>query len=262
MDTTLGPPMVVLTVAYDGARFSGFARQINALTVQECLDKSLATVLRREVQTVGAGRTDAGVHALGQVVSFPSEDELPVPELLLRSLNAMTPGIVVREVRFARPGFSARFDAVRREYRYRLHPGPVPPLFSAPVAWWVKKELDIEAMRSAAALLVGEHDFRSFCVTNSSIGKRTVRKVESIEIAEECIVGEPCLTVRVVGNAFLHSMVRTIVGSLAEVGVGRYEPGWVGEALAAKRREAAGQTAPARGLTLWSVEYPDEVWRG
>ena len=115
-------------------------------------------------------------------------------------------------------------------------------------------------MRAAAALLVGEHDFRSFCVTNSAIGKRTVRRVETIEIAEEYILGEPCLTVRVVGNAFLHSMVRTIVGSLAEVGVGRYEPGWVGEALAAKERSAAGQTAPACGLTLWSVEYPDEVW--
>jgi tRNA pseudouridine38-40 synthase len=260
IDTVSSTPVIALTVAYDGARFSGFARQINAFTVQEALERSLATVLRREVAIVGAGRTDAGVHALGQVVSFGSEGELPEPEALLLSLNALTPGIVVSEVRFARPGFSARFDAVRREYRYRIHSGSVPPLFSAHVAWRVKKELDQAAMRSAAALLVGEHDFRSFCVANSAIGKRTVRRVESIEIAEESILGEPCLTVRIVGNAFLHSMVRTIVGSLVEVGMGRYEPGWVGAALAAMERSAAGQTAPACGLTLWSVEYPDEVW--
>ncbi len=105
-------------------------------------------------------------------------------------------------------------------------------------------------MREAAALLVGEHDFRSFCVTDSAVGQRTVRTVETIEIAEECILGEPCLTVRVVGNAFLHSMVRTIVGSLVEVGVGRHDPAWIGEALAARaalggRTDRAGVRADA-----------------
>jgi tRNA pseudouridine38-40 synthase len=260
MESNLGYPVVALTVAYDGARFSGFARQINAMTVQQRLEESLAIVLRRELLTVCAGRTDAGVHALGQVVSFPFDGERPDAETLLKSLNAMTRGIVVSQVRFARPGFSARFDAKRREYRYRVHAGAVPPLFTAPVAWGFKKPLDLDAMREAAVLLVGEHDFRSFCVTESAVGQRTVRRVETIEIAEECILGESCLTFRVVGNAFLHSMVRTIVGSLVEVGVGRYEPAWVGEALAAKRRSAAGQTAPACGLTLWSVEYLDEVW--
>ena len=262
MNTTLGYPVIALTVAYDGAKFSGFARQLNASTVQQSLEESLAIVVRRDVLTVGAGRTDAGVHALGQVVSFPFEGDPPDAEALLKSLNAMTPGIVVREVRFARPGFSARFDARRREYRYRVHSGPVPPLFTARVAWWVKKELNLDTMRAAAALLVGEHDFRSFCVTDSAIGQRTVRRVETIEIAEECILGEECLTVRVVGNAFLHSMVRTIVGSLVEVGVGRHDPAWIGAALAARQRSAAGQTAPACGLTLWSVDYPDDVWLG
>jgi len=260
IDTHSGAPVIALTVAYDGAGFSGFARQPETVTVQESLEETLATVLRREVPLVGAGRTDAGVHAHGQVVSFRLEGEMPPSGALVRSLNALMPGIVVREVRIARPGFSARFDAVRREYRYRLAAGPVPPLFSAPVTWWVKKELDLGAMRSSAALLVGEHDFRSFCVTDSAIGKRTVRRVESIEIAEECALGEPGLSVRVVGNAFLHSMVRTIVGSLVEVGVGRFQAAWLGEALAAQDRSAAGPTAPAHGLTLWSVAYPDEVW--
>ena len=253
-------PVVALVVAYDGARFSGFARQPGQSTVQGCLETSLSTVLRREVLTVGAGRTDSGVHALGQVVSFPAADELPPAEELLRSLNAMTRGMVVRSVRLARPGFSARFDALRREYRYRLSVSPVPPLFSAALAWWVKREIDIEAMRDAAALLVGEHDFRSFCVTESGLGKTTVRSVECIDIAEEHALGESFLTVRVVGNAFLHSMVRTIVGSLVEVGVGRRTPEWLGEVLAAQDRSVAGPTAPAQGLVLWSVEYADEVW--
>jgi len=259
-ETTPDTPVVALTVAYDGARFSGFARQPHAVTVQSSLEASLATVLRREVPTVGAGRTDAGVHALGQVVSFAFDGDLPQPAVLMRSLNAMTPGIVVHDVRLARPGFSARFDAIRREYRFRLAAGPVPPLFSAPVVWWVKRELDVDAMRAAAAILVGEHDFRSFCVTASAIGKHTVRRIDSIEIAEECALGEPGLVVRVVGNAFLHSMVRTIVGSLVEVGFGRREASWLGDALEARERSAAGPTAPPQGLTLWSVGYPDEVW--
>lgn len=260
-ETTL-PGTIALTVAYDGAPFAGFARQDGPVTVQGSIEAALATVLRREVTTVCAGRTDAGVHALGQVVSFGVDGSEPDGSSLVRSLNALVAeGIVVREVRYARKGFSARFDAVSREYRYRIATDPVPPLFLAPYAWWVKRELDEEAMRAGAALLAGEHDFRSFCVTESAQGKRTVRRVDTVELVRERHLGEECLVVRVVGNAFLHSMVRTIVGTLVEVGLGRREPGWVGEVLAARQRASAGPTAPARGLTLWSVGYPDEVWR-
>ena len=167
----------------------------------------------------------------------------------------------MREVRRARSGFSARFDATAREYRYRIAIGPVPPLFIAPVAWHVASELDVSAMREAAALLVGEHDFRSFCVTESAVGQRTVRRVDIVELVDEEHLGEPCLMLRVVGNAFLHSMVRVMVGTLVEVGAGRRAPAWVGDVLAACSRPTAGPTAPAHGLTLWHVEYPDEVWR-
>ncbi len=257
------PHSIALTVAYDGSHFSGFARQPGLATVQGRLEEALSTVLRRDVETTGAGRTDTGVHALGQVVSFDATGEEPEPRSLRRSVEALAgPGIVVRDVRLARAGFSARFDAVAREYRYRLVPGSVPPLFLAPVAWHVGPELDAEAMRQAALALVGEHDFRSFCVTESAIGKRTVRSVHEIELLEEEHLGERCLTVRVVGNAFLHSMVRVIVGSLVEVGAGRREPAWMGEALAAERSPAAGPTAPAHGLTFWHVDYPKDVWLG
>jgi tRNA pseudouridine38-40 synthase len=107
---------------------------------------------------------------------------------------------------------------------------------------------------------VGEHDFRSFCTAESAEGKRTVRRIDAIDLFSEEQLGEECLVVRVIGNAFLHSMVRILVGTLVEVGQGRREPAWVGEALAALRRDAAGPTAPPHGLTLWRVDYPDEVW--
>lgn len=258
---THGPFAIVLTVSYVGERFAGFARQPGLLTVQGSLEAACATALRREVQTTGAGRTDAGVHALAQVVSFDARGDEPEPERLRRSLDALTAdGIVVRRVRRARPGFSARFDAVAREYRYRVVTGSVPALFLAPFTWHVAGELDLEAMRAASAHLVGEHDFRSFCVAESAEGQRTVRRLDVVEILEEAHLGERCVVVRVVGNAFLHSMVRVIVGSLVEVGLGRKEPEWLSHALAAESRAAAGPTAPPAGLTLWSVEYPEDVW--
>lgn len=250
-----------LTVSYDGAPFSGFARQPGLDTVQGRLEAALTTVLRREVVTVGAGRTDAGVHALGQVVSFDTEGTEPEPAVLLRSLNALVgDGVAITGIRGARPGFSARFDAQAREYRYRLVSGPVAPLFLADVAWWTKHVLELSAMREAARVLVGEHDFRSFCVTESAEGRSTTRRIEFVEVVPEEHLGEHCVTVRIVGTAFLHSMVRAIVGSLVEVGSGRREPGWLAEVLAACDRAAAGPTAPAKGLTLWHVSYPEECW--
>lgn len=253
--------VIVLGVAYDGSQFAGFARQPGVRTVQGQLEDALRTVLRRDCETVGAGRTDAGVHARGQVVSFPAAGSEPEAPAMLRSLNALVgPGLVVTEVRRAPAGFSARHSAVGREYRYRLVPGPVPPLFLAPYAWWVKGTLDLGAMRAASSVLVGEHDFRSFCVTASAEGQRTVRRVDLVEVAPEVALGEHSVVVRVVGNAFLHSMVRVIVGSLVEVGLGRRPASWLGDALAACDRTAAGPTAPAHGLVLWHVEYPEECW--
>lgn len=252
---------VVLVASYDGSGFAGFARQPGLETVQGRIEHALSTILRRECETVGAGRTDAGVHALGQVVSFHADGSEPDPSTLLRSLNALVgDGIVVTEVRLAPDGFSARHSAIAREYRYRLVPGPVPPLFLAPYAWWVKGSLDLGAMRAAASALVGEHDFRSFCVAASAEGKHTQRRLDNIEIEPETALGEHSVVVRVVGNAFLHSMVRTIVGSLVEVGLGRRPESWIAEVLEARERAAAGPTAPAWGLVLWHVQYPQECW--
>lgn len=251
----------VLTIGYDGSAFHGFARQDGPETVQGTLERALQTALRRPVETVGAGRTDTGVHARAQVVSFASAPSDPRPEELMRSLNALAgPNIVVRQVRQAVEGFSARHDALSREYRYLLVPGPVPPLALKGRSWWVKGPLDLEAMREAAQVLLGEHDFRSFCVTESAIGKRTVRDIATVRIAPVVEMGEACIEIRIVGRSFLHSMVRIVVGSLVEVGRGRRSPEWLGGALAACDRSAAGPTAPPEGLTLWDVAYPPEVW--
>jgi tRNA pseudouridine38-40 synthase len=138
--------------------------------------------------------------------------------------------------------------------------GSVPPLFLAGRSWWVKGGLDLDAMRAGAAHLLGEHDFRSFCVTASAEGRRTVRDIHRLDIDTAVEMGEECVVVRVEGRSFLHSMVRIVVGTLVEVGRGRRAPAWVAEALEARSRAAAGPTAPPEGLVLWRVEYPDDAW--
>ncbi len=256
-----GQGTTALTVSYDGAAFHGFARQPGLVTVQGTLESALGTLTGREVTIVGAGRTDAGVHAHGQVVSFARQPGDPQSGRLQLGVNALAgPEVVVTGAREAVDGFSARYDAVLREYRYLLVAGPTPPLALRGRAWWLKKPLDLDAMREGAARLVGEHDFRSFCVTESARGRRTIRDIEEIEILRSCELGEECVVVRVAGRSFLHSMVRIVVGSLVDVGRGKRDPAWISSALEACRREAAGITAPPQGLVLWHVTYPEECW--
>jgi tRNA pseudouridine38-40 synthase len=251
----------VLTVSYDGGPFAGFARQPGQVTVQGRLEESLAIALRREVVTSCAGRTDSGVHALGQVVSFPSAPSDVPNRDLLRSLNALAgKGIAIVEARSAPTQFDARHSAVAREYRYRLVTSPAPPLFLHDYAWWIKDTLDLGAMRAAGVELVGQHDFRSFCVAGSAEGKRTVRTIDLLEVEPANEMGEHCIVVRIVGRSFLHSMVRIVVGSLVQVARGRRSVRSVAEALETCERAAAGPTAPPHGLTLWHVTYPEELW--
>jgi len=266
-----------LILAYDGTDFAGYARQTDPpqRTVAGELERALTTALRLPegvLTTVVAGRTDAGVHAVGQVVSFA----LPASFLslrgarsatrqssdrLLRSLNALTPrDISVRTVQAVPAGFSARFDAVTREYRYRIATAAEPPLFTQRFVWQVPGFASDDERRAqiqqAAATLIGEHDFSSFAVTASLEGKNPVRTLRSIDLVETEVLGEPICEIRVVGTAFLHSMVRVIVGTLADIDAGRIAASALPDILAAQSRAAAGQTAPARGLTLWSVTYP------
>ena len=263
---------LALRIAYRGALFSGFARQPGQLTVQGELEDALRMLLRREVETTCAGRTDAGVHARGQVVSFDitAEELAELDERdagtgrvrfasLKRSLNAIThEDIAVREVWQAADGFSARFDAKAREYRYFLAVGTTPPVLMRDFCWHVPGTavgIDVEAMSRASRCLIGEQDFKSFCRAASAEGKPTCRNLMEVSFSTEELFGEELLVVRVVGSSFLHSMVRTIVGTLVDVGRGRRPEEWVAEALTAHDRTAAGECAPARGLVFWDVRY-------
>lgn len=254
-----------LSVAYQGAGFSGFARQPDErlMTVQGELEKALALLFKRDIKTVCAGRTDAGVHARGQVVSFdvfPHELEGRSLARLQRSLQALTPETLAVQRVDERPlGFSARFDALWREYHYHLSTQAVPPVLIAPLVWDLGNHpLDLAAMNEAATHFIGEKDFRSFCLTASAVGKSTVRCLHEVEVYSEEVLGMPVVTVRVLGSAFLHSMVRTMVGTLVAVGRGRKSPVWISEVIEASSREAAGETAPAQGLIFWDVGYPVE----
>lgn len=250
-------------VSYNGAPFCGFARQPGRITVQGSLEDAFSTALHRPVSIVGAGRTDTGVHALGQVISLPViQGELDERNLarLRRSVNALSgDAIAIRSLTPMPTTFSARFSACEREYRYFIVPGPIPPVFLRPYAWHVGSDLDVEAMDAAAKLLVGTHDFKSFCLAASSHERNTVRTLYHLSVSPVELFGEQALCVRVVGNAFLHSMIRAIVGTLVTVGRHRHEPEWVSDVLAAHCRSAAGENAPACGLVFWQVSYRDGI---
>lgn len=255
-------PTFALVVSYNGEPFAGFARQPgNLATVQGELEHALELLYRREVPTVCAGRTDAGVHALGQVVSFDltaEEAAARSDDALMHSLNAITHrAIGIREVRHPHEGFSARFDAKAREYRYYLSVEKTPPLVMRDFCWHTPGPLDVQAMREGAMHLVGEHDFKSFCLAASAKGKPTCRNVMGIDVEPVEIMGEQLVCITVVGSSFLHSMVRTIVGTLLAVGRNKRPPWWVAEVLAARDRAMAGEKAPAQGLVFWNVVYDE-----
>ena len=255
---------LVIKVGYRGAGFAGYAEQEGQRTVAGELRRALQTLLRRPCELVCAGRTDAGVSATAQYVSMPMlPDELRrEPRRLWRSLAAITPeDISIRGLYRAQADFSARFDATARHYRYRVVCGNAQPVLLWGCSWWLKGELDVDAMARAAVALVGEHDFTSFCKVSSAAqireaGRSLCRCLEQVDVHLTEELGEEVLAVDVTGNAFLHNMVRIIVGSLVEVGRGNRDVTWLAEALAARDRRAAGPTAPPEGLVLCGVDYP------
>jgi tRNA pseudouridine38-40 synthase len=241
--------IVRLTLAYDGTGFRGWARNAGQRTVEVVLSEAIGRVIGRAPRLSVAGRTDAGVHARGQVASFRLDDAFDL-ERLQRSVNGMlAPEVVVVEARRAPDGFDARFSATAREYRYRIDVGPWPDPFDARFVWHRPGELSTAAMREAARSLTGEHDFASFCRPPPSGG--TMRRLEGLSAVRR---GD---RVEVVAraNAFLHQMVRALVGTLVRVGDGRLDPAEVAEILRARDRSRTPNMAPAHGLTLERVVY-------
>ena len=244
-----------IDLAYDGAGFRGWAVQPGLRTVQGDLQRALATVLRiPEVSLVCAGRTDAGVHARGQVVHADVPDQTSCEDLQRRLNGVLARDVRTRRIREAPPGFDARFSALWRRYAYRLADSPetVDPLGRGHVVTW-PRELDLDVMNTAAAGLLGLRDFAAFCRRRE--GATTTRTLLDLAWTRD-ETGVAVAFVR--ADAFCHTMVRSLVGCLLAVGDGRQAPGWAAEVLAAGVRDPGVKVAPAHGLTLEEVGYPDD----
>jgi len=269
-------PCFKVTLAYDGTEFSGWQRQSGRRTVQEEFERAWHEITGETVRVTASGRTDAGVHAAGQVVGIVSNTRLS-PEDLIGGLNAKLPcDAAVRCIEFAPEGFHATTDAKRKRYRYTIYNDRRRPVFFRRYVWHVPTLLNAAAMHCAAQSLVGTHDFASFQSAGSE-RQSTVRTIFAAEVTAtragqgrapgDCLQGKPLfpadspaeadalIHIDVEGDGFLYNMVRSIAGTLAEVGRGRQPERWVADVIAARDRTAAGQTAPAHGLSLISVTY-------
>lgn len=246
-----------MTVAYDGSSFRGFAANAGVTTVAATLGEALGRVLGLPVELTCAGRTDAGVHAWGQVVSFDVDAGSVDLVALQRAVNRQcAPRIVARSVEVAPEGFDARRWARSRCYRYRVLNRPVPDPFLAATSWWVERPLELAAMRAGADALIGKHDFSSFCrrpkVAPGTATPSLVRRVIDARWNDR---GDGVLRFDIEATAFCHQMVRAVVGTLVEVGAGRRRAGDMRSILASGERARAGQLAPPQGLCLWAVDY-------
>ncbi|ATF10786.1 tRNA pseudouridine(38-40) synthase TruA [Brevibacillus sp. HB1.4B] len=237
-------------LAYDGTDFSGFQVQPDQVTVQGEIEAALNRVTGEDIQVFGSGRTDAGVHARGQVIHFDTSSNIPMDKWRFVLNNQLPDSIVIRTVEEVDASFHARFDVQVKEYRYCIDNTPVADVFRHRYADHVRFPLDVDAMQQAAHYLVGEHDFTSFCSAKTYVEDK-VRTVYGVTVEKSG--DEVWVTCR--GNGFLYNMVRIIVGTLVEVGQGKRNPAELREILAACDREKAGKTAPAKGLIMWEVVY-------
>ncbi|MCH1981002.1 tRNA pseudouridine(38-40) synthase TruA [Ruminococcus sp. OA3] len=247
---------VRLTVAYDGTGYCGWQVQANGNTVQAELNRHLSQLLQEEIETIGASRTDAGVHALGNVAVFDTNARMP-GEKISYALNQRLPeDIRIQCSEEVAADFHPRYCESEKTYEYRIlnrrFPLPTERFYS----YFYHYNLDLEKMREGAAYLIGEHDFASFCGAGAQV-KTTVRTVTGINITK----ADDIVTIRVTGRGFLYNMVRIIAGTLIEIGNEAYPPRRMDEILAARNRNAAGPTAPACGLTLVEIRFTEEQQR-
>ena len=249
------------TVAYDGTLFHGFAENDGVRTVMGELRGAIEKVVRQPVDLVGAGRTDAGVHGWGQVVSCDLPDDVDLATLVRRVNRMCGPAVVARDATWAEAAdFSARFSASWRHYRYDIWNAPEPNPFVAATSWHVFQPLSLPTLRLTCDPLIGEHDFSSFCRRPRSVpGQADPAMTRNVMIARWSEVpndyGPVLLRFEIRANAFCHQMVRAIVGTMVDAGVGRLQAGDIRGILLSKDRSTAGQVAPAHGLCLWEVGY-------
>ena len=247
----------VLKIAYDGTDYAGWQRQKNASSVQEVLENAIKTALNKDVRVTASGRTDAGVHAAGQTCHFDLESSVP-PEKMPDCLNRFLPNDVrVLEGFAAKDGFDANRSAKRKTYRYSLYVAKRDMPLKERYAVRIESAPNIEILQKTAKLFEGEHDFKAFCASGSSV-KTTVRTVYEVRVEETQTYGGRNIDVYVTGNGFLYNMVRTLVGELLDIASNRKTQESLKQAFASGRRELLGKTMPAKGLTLMQVCYEEK----
>lgn len=241
---------ILLTISYDGTNYSGWQKQKNAVTVQGEFDKACSTLFKTDVESIGASRTDAGVHALGQRAVIDVDTSIPAEKIPL-ALNPLLPDdIVVTHAEEVGADFNPRFNALKKTYEYSIYNAPFRNPLYRNYSEYVRCELDLDSMRTACEAFVGEHDFRAFCASGNS-SKTTVRTIYSLDIEKD---GD-FIKIRVTGNGFLYNMVRIIAGTLIYVGEGRIAPDDLPEIIASGDRRKAGKTAGPSGLVLVKIMY-------
>ncbi len=243
---------IFLEIAYDGTNYSGWQVQNNAVSVQETIDRALSEWLSEEIHTIGASRTDAGVHAKGNVAVFDTKSQIPADKFAF-GLNSRLPDDICIQESFEVPmEFHPRFTETVKTYEYKILNRKFPDPTRRNDSLFYYGRLDVDAMNEAASYLVGPHDFKSFCAVNHD-ANTTVRTIYSAIVDKE---GD-MITFQITGNGFLYNMVRIIAGTLIEVGKGRIRPENIKNIMEARDRQKAGPTAPAHGLTLVEIEYPE-----
>lgn len=238
------------TVKYDGTRYYGWQRQPERNTVQGKLEEVLCRLCGAQTEIIGAGRTDAGVHAEAMIANAEFDTELSVKEIRDYMNRYLPDDIAVTDVSEASPRFHARYNAVGKTYRYTVFTGEIKPVFGKRYMTVIDEKPDVSVMREAAGLLVGEHDFRNFCA-NPKMKKSTVREIYAIDIKQKGDI----ITFTFSGNGFLQNMVRITVGALLEAGCGRCKIPHIAKALSSEERIKAGPTVPPQGLCLIKVDY-------
>lgn len=245
---------VKLIVAYDGTNYCGWQIQPNGLSVQEVLNRCLSELLKEKISTIGASRTDAGVHALGNVAVFDTNARIPADKISFALNTRLPEDIRIQDSREVPLDFHPRFQETIKTYEYKIYnrrfPDPTKRLYS----YFYYYPLDVEKMRQGAAYLVGEHDFKSFSTYKPEV-ESTVRTIYSLSVER---LEDDMITIRIQGNGFLYNMVRIIAGTLIRVGGGYYPPEQVKMILEGKDRELAGETARPEGLTLVKIQYPGD----
>lgn len=252
-----------LTIEYDGRPYAGFQRQDNVPTVQEAIETALYKFCQQEIRITVAGRTDAGVHARGQVVHFDLDYKNPDGSKreisgfdIAKAINAhmIDESVAIIDAKIVPDEFHARFHAQQKTYSYKILNRPFMAAIDKGFVWWFKKDLDVTAMQDAATVFIGKHDFTSFRDSNCQ-AKSPVRTIENLTLESTPILNGHEIVITVKGQSFLHHQVRNIVGTLSLVGEGKWTKEDVKKALAAKDRAAGGPTAPADGLTLVAITY-------